>query len=430
MRTTSFLESKAFERFEKFFVIASIVAFAGAILPTNTAEGQGSADANQFAVVVQLVVFPLLSLLVLLHWRRVMNAIRSVPWVIALCTLAVVSSAWSYDPVFTLRRAIVLAAFTLFGIYIGANFEWEEQIQMFGWALLYMVVVSLLIIAFLPDYGISHDLHSGAWKGVFSHKNTLGRVIGFGLALLIFARPKIGPWFVRLGFLLATATLLLFSFSSTALVAIAGCIAAYPFVWVLRARAKRTVPLWVVLIVPALIIVVLVGINYGAIASVFGKDPTLSGRTQLWTAVVDAIKLHPWFGYGYSVFWGKPGAETLVTAKASAFGTMPNHAHNGYLDLALDLGIVGVLIFAYGLIKMIRLAVIAAQDETNYASAWPLMFVVYFVLFNVTESNLLILRAFLWLPFISIYVTLMRELVTAPSYAPEKALPPEFATAQ
>jgi O-antigen ligase len=176
--------------------------------------------------------------------------------------------------------------------------------------------------------------------------------------------------------------------------------------------------------------VVLVGINYGAVATMFGKDPTLSGRTDLWAAVVDAIKIHPWFGYGYSVFWSKPGAETLLTASRAKYGAMPVHAHNGYLDLALDLGLFGVLIFAYGLLKMIWLAVIAAKDESNEASAWPLMFLVYYVLFNVTESNLLISRAFLWLPFISIYVTLMRDHVTAPSYAPEKSLPTEFATAQ
>ena len=430
MRTTSFLESKAFERFEKFFVIASIVAFAGAILPTNTVENQGSAEANKFSVVIQLAVFPLLSLLVLVHGRRILNAIRSMPWVIVLCTLAVASAAWSYEPGFTLRRAVVLLAFTLLGVYIGANFEQEEQIELFGWALLYMVIVSYIVIIVAPDYGISHDLHNGAWKGVFTHKNTLGRVIGFGLALLIFARPKIGPTIARVGLLLATAILLTFSFSSTALISVVGCLAAYPFVWVLRARAKRTVPLWVVLIVPALILVVLVGINYGAVATMFGKDPTLSGRTDLWAAVVDAIKMHPWFGYGYSVFWSKPGAETLLTASRAKYGAMPVHAHNGYLDLALDLGFVGVLIFAYGLLKMTWLAVTAAKDESNEASAWPLMFLVYYVLFNVTESNLLISRAFLWLPFISVYVTLMRDHVTAPSYAPEKSLPTEFATAQ
>jgi exopolysaccharide production protein ExoQ len=430
MRTTSFLDSKAFERFEKFFVIASIVAFAGAILPTNTVENQGSADANHFSIAIQLAVFPVLSVLALIHFRRILNAIRSMPWVVALCALALASVAWSYDPVFTLRRTVVLMAFTLLGVYIGANFERDEQIKLFAWALLYMVVVSLLIIIVAPDYGISHDLHSGAWKGVFPHKNSLGRVIGFGLVLLIFARPKIGPTIVRVGLLLATALLLIFSFSSTALVSVVGCLLAYPFILVLRARAKRTVPLWVVLLVPALIVVVLVGINYATVATLFGKDPTLSGRTELWAAVVDAIKLRPWFGYGYAVFWGKPGLQTLATASASAYGSVPVHAHDGYLDLALDLGIVGVLIFAYGLIKMIWLAVSTARDESYEGSAWPLMFVVYYVLFNVTESNLLISRAFLWLPFIATYVTLVREYAVSPGYEPEESLPGEYATAQ
>jgi exopolysaccharide production protein ExoQ len=255
-------------------------------------------------------------------------------------------------------------------------------------------------------------------------------VIGFGLALLVFARPKMGPILARLLFLLATAILLIFSFSSTALISVVGCLAAFPFVWVLRARARRTVPLWVVLVVPAVIVVALAAINYGAIATAFGKDPTLSGRTDLWAAVLTAIKLHPWFGYGYSVFWAKPGLETLATASAAKYGAMPVHAHDGYLDLALDLGIAGVLIFAYGLIKMFWLAIANAKDESTEGSAWPLMFLVYYVLFNVTESNLLLSRAFLWLPFVSIYVTLMREHVTSPGYESEKVLPSEFATAQ
>ncbi len=429
MQTTSFLESKAFERFEKIFVVASIIAFAGAILPTNTVEGQGSADANRFNIVIQIVVFPILAFLVAVHGKRILNALRSVPWLIVLCGLAAASAAWSYEPTFTLRRAVILAAFTLFGIYLGANFEWEEQIQLFGWALLYMIIVSYLVILIAPDYGISHDLHNGAWKGVFSHKNSLGRVIGFGMVFLIFARPKLGPTFVRIGILLAAAALLIFSDSSTALLAVIGCLAAYPCIYVLRVRTRRTVPLWVVLLVPLVLALVLVAANYGAVAGVFGKDPTLSGRTKLWTAVVDAVKQHPVWGYGYSVFWPKPGPETVKVAAAASMGEMPSHAHDGYLDLTLDLGIVGLMVFLYGLAKMIRLALAAVKDDSIAASAWPLMFVVYFVLFNLTESNLLISRAFLWLPFVSIYVALIQSRVLAPSYSRQQSLSAEYAAA-
>lgn len=418
-----------FERLEKIFTVISIIAFAGAILPSNNAEGQGSAEGNRFSVLVQLVVFPVLAFLVLVHGRRILNAIRSVPWIVVLCGLAAASAAWSYEPGFTLRRAVILMAFTLFGIYVGANFEWEEQIQLFGWALLYMVVVSYLIILIAPDYGISHDLHNGAWKGVFAHKNTLGRVIGFGTVLLIFARPKIGPAILRYTFLGATAVLLIFSFSSTALVAVVGCLAAYPLVWILRLRTRRTVPLWIVLLVPTLIVVVLIGMNYAAIASAFGKDPTLTGRTHLWAAVSDAIKLRPWLGYGYSVFWAKPGPETLLVAQRADFGGMPVHAHDGYIDLALDLGIVGILVFGYGLLKVIWRAIVAVQDGVLYSDSWPLMFVVYFVLFNVTESNLLLSRAFLWIPFVSIYVALLRSPVREPVEVREKSMAQGYATA-
>jgi O-antigen ligase len=320
-------------------------------------------------------------------------------------------------------------AFTLFGIYVGGNFEWEEQIRLFGWALLYMVIVSYLVILVAPDYGISHDLHNGAWKGVFSHKNSLGRVIGFGTVFLIFARPKLGPTFLRIGLFAATALLLIFSDSSTALVAVIGCLAAYPCIYILRVRTRRTIPLWAVIIAPLVLALVLAAGNYGVVAGAFGKDPTLSGRTLLWKAVVDAIKQRPVWGYGYSVFWPKPGPETLKVAAAASMGEMPSHAHDGYLDLVLDLGVMGLLVFLYGLVKMIRLALAAVKDDSLTSGAWPLMFIVYFILFNLTESNLLISRAFLWLPFVSIYVALIQSRVLAPSYSRQDALSAEYAPA-
>ncbi len=429
MQTTSFLESKAFERFEKIFVVASIIGLAGAILPTNNVEGQTSAAQNQFNVAVQLVIYPILLVLVLIHGKRILAAVRSVPWIVALCTFALASAAWSYEPLFTFRRALVLAAFSLFAIYVGANFDWEEQIQLYGWALLYMVVVSYLIIVFLPDYGIAHDLHSGAWKGVFSHKNSLGRVIGFGTVLLIFARPKIGPAIVRIGLLVGTVVLLIFSHSSTAMVAVAACLAAYPCVHLLRLRKSRTIPLWVIFMPIVVLIAAIVALNYGAVASLFGKDTTLSGRTLLWAAVENAIKKRPWFGYGYAVFWARPGADTLLAASQAAMGEIPAHSHDGYLDVMLDLGIVGLSIFAYGLLKVARRVFAAAQDESLYRSMWPLMFLIYFVLFNLTESNILILRAFLWLPFVSIYVGLLQAPAAARSYAAERAMDSDYVPA-
>jgi O-antigen ligase len=430
MQTTSFLDSKAFERLEKIFAVVAVIAFAGAILPSTTAEGQGSAEGNRFSVLVQLAVFPILTFLVLVHGKRILNAIRSVPWIAVLCALAAVSSFWSSDPLFTFRRSIILVAFTLLGIYLGSNFEWDEQIQIFGWALVYMVVASYLVIVLLPDYGISHDLHNGAWKGVFSHKNSLGRVVGFGIIFLLAARPRLGPTLVRVLLIAATALLLVFSQSSTAFLAVAGCVLAYPAVYVLRVRNRRTLPLWSVLLVPVLVAVILVGANYGAIASALGKDPTLTGRTSLWTAVVGAIKQRPMLGYGYAVFWGKPGAETLKVARDSQFGAMPVHAHDGYLDVALDLGLVGFLIVIYGIGKMTWRAIEVVRDPSIRAATWPLMFIVYFVLFNLTESNLLISRAFLWLPFVSIYVALMQNPVPAPAYVPEEPLHADFAAAR
>ena len=72
------------------------------------------------------------------------------------------------------------------------------------------------------------------------------------------------------------------------------------------------------------------------------RNQDLTGRTEIWSMVMDAILEHPWLGYGYHAFWrGADGPSVDVRLS----GWIPPHAHNGFLDLALDFGIAGPLLF-------------------------------------------------------------------------------------
>src|SRR5262249_38003099 len=66
------------------------------------------------------------------------------------------------------------------------------------------------------------------------------------------------------------------------------------------------------------------------------KDSTLTGRTDIWTLVVDAIAERPWLGYGYGVFWQpeNPRAQLIWYVLDWQF----THAHNGWLETLLQLG--------------------------------------------------------------------------------------------
>src|SRR5262249_21893292 len=105
-------------------------------------------------------------------------------------------------------------------------------------------------------------------------------------------------------------------------------------------------------------------------ASALGKDATLTGRTALWYLVADAIAYRPWFGYGYGAFWlGATGESASIW---SALSWQPAEAHNGFLDLGLQLGLVGVALFLTGFGTAVWRAIgVIRRTDTLYA-LWPI----------------------------------------------------------
>src|SRR5207302_5674108 len=70
---------------------------------------------------------------------------------------------------------------------------------------------------------------------------------------------------------------------------------------------------------------------------------TLSGRTQLWTVLWDAVAVHPWFGYGYESFWRSQ--SDWISLSQNQAGWQATGSHNGYIVALLSIGAIGLLIF-------------------------------------------------------------------------------------
>ncbi len=94
--------------------------------------------------------------------------------------------------------------------------------------------------------------------------------------------------------------------------------------------------------------------DFSTLLNSVGKDTTLTGRTELWDAAKTSIASHPILGVGYQAYWqvGSWGAEELwkisyVTNKTGY------HFHNTYLEVAVDLGFVGLSIFLLTLVAFV-----------------------------------------------------------------------------
>lgn len=74
----------------------------------------------------------------------------------------------------------------------------------------------------------------------------------------------------------------------------------------------------------------------GEILKALGKDPTLTGRTDIWEALFRKVDERPWTGYGYNAFWGRD-SEPAAWIRHQTGWSVPS-AHNGWIDLLIQLG--------------------------------------------------------------------------------------------
>ena len=131
-----------------------------------------------------------------------------------------------------------------------------------------------------------------------------------------------------------------------------------------------------------------------------GRDSTLTGRTDLWNDVFDIANRHPIFGVGYGSFWIGDKANNLWERHI----WKPSSAHNGYLDVYVELGVVGLFLLL--LIIIISFRNIATTFELDFEYG-RLRLALFFaiLLHNITESSFLRGASNLWFIFLLVAVT-------------------------
>lgn len=298
---------------------------------------------------VWLVLLGALGVAVLSPQQR----LRRLPVSIGLLLLIpylIVSLTWSYQPDITLYRLeqylpVVLGVMILAGVM--ALQDVIDGILLGGRIVL---VASLIATAVSPatrthaaaDGGLPID----GWHGLFFHKNEMAPFLVFLLVtLLVFDRPGWGKTLSIAG----VGVLLIGSQSATGLTTAMLCFGLYSWLTTYLRQEGRWSTGYVVTSL-ALGMCALFGVlaSLASLLAAAGKDLTFTGRTDIWAAALDFIADEPVLGHGLGgLFWGGGGVAPSPTTAAiwRAIGFSVPHAHSGPLDLVLQLGIVGLVLF-------------------------------------------------------------------------------------
>lgn len=368
---------------------------------------------------IWLLIYALSLFLMVLRWRQAAKVVMRGTLVWVLVGFVVFSMFWSDAPDVTLRQSIAVIGTTLFGVYLATRYSLSEQLKLLALVFGIVAVLSLVFAVALPSYGLQGGQ---SWQGIYHHKNMLGRIMilsGVVFVLMIHTEHK-RRWMAWGGAGLSTMLLLL-SNSKTALALYGTLVILLPLYRAMRLYYKLAVPLLIGAVLSGGAIAMIVLASVETVLESAGKDLTLSGRTDLWGLVLDMIQLRPWLGYGFGGFWrGWNGASAYIW---TAEWWLPMHSHNGYLNLWLDLGLVGLMIFGFSFLMVLRRAIIWVRSTNSPEYLMPLSFLTFMLLYNLTESVILLQNTIFWILYVTIAFSRLEqdERLSKPPYG--RAIP-------
>jgi exopolysaccharide production protein ExoQ len=318
------------------------------------------------------------------------------------CLLAIASCIWSQFPIVSLEYSLCFAANTLLAFYLYRRFSPQQQIGLFvmlGWICL---TLSIGVSLYFPRYGLEQAGGGSvnAWRGIYPHKNicALITLILMPAGFYSAATTLLSKAF-RFAYLGLSMFVVFMTQSRTGWVILA-CLLFYVAALntVRRVDKNDRGTLLILGAIAVLSLIFAVVVNSNEIFYFLGKDPTLTGRTEIWKAVFPSLMKHPFLGYGYRAFWrGYQGESANVEL---GLGFAAAHAHNGFLDIWLTLGALGLGLTLHSLFRAIRDAAVCLRAGNESHILWYVSIVLLVVIVNLDEAEVARPNDLAWILYI------------------------------
>ena len=378
-------------RFQYLFAMFAIAIYEGAFTQSiRFARGDEHLLPGETEIASTIAQAIILSVLIVLIWikrREVAGAVRNMLPYMLILALCAVSALWSDYQFPTLRRSVTLASCVFFGIYCYVTFGLRGTVALLGRTTVILALLSLVTFVVLPSVGRETAFgYTGAMRGVFPQKNTMGEAMLLAISCYVYqliegSKSPLAA-ISAIGLLLLSIVV---TQSATSLLLAMIVIALGLMFYSARNWRLRWVVIYGYLLAASLILIVVV-FDSDALFAVLNRDPSFTGRLPLWQMSIKAIMLRPWLGYGYSGFWNQD--SPMVQYIWWVLDWQAPSAHNGYFDIVLQIGFVGLALYVWVWGKTIILSFRALPDRSLPEAKWILLFMLINVLLNMDEGPL------------------------------------------
>jgi exopolysaccharide production protein ExoQ len=353
-----------------------------------TEPGAGDSDPIQIGFTLLVYIVSFASFVLRPKSRRLLVA---VPAILILLLVAVDSSVWSADPAVSLRRVFALAGTFAFAHYLMARLTFIEFIELFAIVIRIIIVASFIFHAIDPYAATMDSLddpdHVGGWRGVTGGKNSLGALCSLGFLLFYYLAVHAKKAPLWNGMWAGLSLVMIFLAGSATSLAVAFLALALDFMVTFFARRAPSI-YFTGIAVTLIVTLVIVDLSWSFFLEALARDSTLTGRTDIWALTIAAAEKRPWLGYGYGQFWdpfNNPECLRIWIEIDWAF----THAHNGWIETWLELGLVGVAALAYYVGQTVYRCLIFIRENRLVHSRLMFLLVARVRRGKITETSLI-----------------------------------------
>lgn len=331
-----------------------------------------------------------------------------------------ISVTWANSPGISFRRWVRELIIILMSILlVSENHPLEVILSAIKRVIYAALPLSILLIKYYPSYGRQYGRWTGeiSWVGIFSQKNGLAMFCVYSLLILLWSlwkdlnfwhslQSKL-PFFTDFFMMIVSIYLLTgpkrtLTYSATSFLSLLTGLILTIIFWF---EAKNSINLGRKLVILGIVIIILGtmipfsgNVPIKKLPKILNRSETLTDRTEIWNTLVPYAQKKLIFGHGYGSFWTTSLREEIAS-----------HAHNGYLESILNLGLIGLFLFSFFLLKTIFNISIAIHDnQLDYIPFLSMLFM--YLVHNIAETTLGDFQSFIGLIIVLIAFIIGNEL--------------------
>jgi O-antigen ligase len=321
--------------------------------------------------------------------RRIMVTTR-IPILLGLLVAWMISTIfWSDGHTLSLLETTATLLVVILASLVGTHASRNEVLFGLIFGGLGALGLSLVVAAVSPGTGLMPaGYEGGTLRGIYDHRNVLSAVLTaptIATLAVEVSRPR--AVVKRLALFAPLFGGILLTQSSTALSAVVVAVFFAGILAIVRRTDKR------IRVTTAVAILALLGVVALALAAdpaiiyqLLHRNDTLTGRKIIWQAVGNLIAEHPWIGHGWGATWDV-GVPARAYVERFVKFAVPS-AHNGYLDILLQLGIVGLVLFCAILFVVLARGLGRTIRGGTILDSWGPILVASVVIYDYGEAFL------------------------------------------